>query len=156
MRIGCGKTRTAGSQTLEPMLPNLGPTSSQFEYQLGEQGGNRGTGRNKYFYIDVPHNVFMSQPLRTWKKKGNCIPQITRPKWLHTTHMKQENTLDPEGTTNLKPKGCSLWQQSWECSRWWSWTWCCWWSWWCWCGWWCWCMLWSSRSSWWLCWFWWC
>ena len=31
VRIGCGKKGTAGSQTLEPMLPNLGPTSSQFK-----------------------------------------------------------------------------------------------------------------------------
>ena len=113
MRIGCGKTGTAGSQTLEPMLPNLGPTSSQFEYQLGEEGGNRETGRNKYFYINLPQNVFMPQPLRTWKKKGNCIPQITRPKWLHTR---------PRRYHKSETKGCCLWQQSWECSRWWSWT----------------------------------
>ena len=75
-----GEQRNRGT----PRVAQMGET--------GELGGNRGeqgnreqleasthkrnlhTQTRRCLYINVPQNVFMSHPLRTWKKKGTCIP----------------------------------------------------------------------------------
>ena len=60
----------------------------------------------EHFHVSAASNLKEERQLHSANHQAKVIAHYT-----HETRG-QENTLDPEGTTNLKPKGRSLRQQS--------------------------------------------